>query len=326
MNRLSWIALLAIGLAAAPAWAGDRVGMKLDFDRYKIKDQRCAQQADVPFKCLELPDDTKNVRKRRYSFTMAPGSNYAVDVVPDPDKGKVLMLGMFPYDDGCTHMSAKCGVHKKDKIEFWAVHPNNDNRIDVRSNEARFFSFDFKLDPSYEVGSRMVLHVQARQEIPGTSPVFTMYVKPVDGKKIKPKDAPIDLVFVVRDDKDLAGFREADEFKDDDKGDDRPFFRFGRAIHTERIQRGEWNTMTLQLQPAYNGSGKEGRIVMWLNGEQQFDYRGDWGYKPTAHPKSTEIGLAFDIYRAPFQKVTQKIYFANANYATSYEDAVINGD
>ena len=52
------------------------------------------------------------------------------------------------------------------------------------------------------------------------------------------------------------------------------------------------------------------RAEPFLNGSVSVgynDFSGDWGYRPTADPKSRQIGIAFDIYRAPFQTTTQKI-------------------
>ncbi len=317
MRSVRILAALAIGVCMQGAHLPAGAASKMDFERYSIKDERCAQQATVPFKCLELPDDTRNLRERRYSFTKDPDSNNAVDIDTDPVKGKVLMLKMAPYTDGCVRMTKACSHHKKDKIEFWPVHPENDDAMDIMSGEPRFFSFDFKLDAGYEVGTRMVLHMQARQELRGNSPIFTMYVQPVS-QKANPATAPVDLVFVVRDDEDV---RRRDEARSD-----APFFRFGRAIHTLRIERNRWYRMTLQLLPAYIGSGRQGHIVMWLDGEQKFEYGGTWGYKPDPKvPRSKKIGLAFDIYRAPFQSATQKVYFDNVNYSSSLDDVKVNG-
>lgn len=299
------------------AHAADPQATKLDFVGYTIRDRHCEGGVSVPFKCLELPADTTNVRARRYGFVIDPGSNYSLDLVSDPDKGRALMLGMSPYTDGCVNKKNECKVHRKDKVEFWAVHPGNDNAIDVRSRDPKFFSFDFKLDPAYQTPRRLLLHMQARQEIEHSHPVLAMVVQPVTDPGIDPGKAPIDLVFIVRDDKDRESYTGRDS--------DTPFFKYGRTIGTLRVQRNQWNRITLELLPAFNGSGAQGRVGVWLNGEKKADFRGDWGYRPSSDPKSRRIGLALDIYRAPFQDTTQKVYFANVNYASTYDDVMTNG-
>lgn len=326
MRSLRVLAASVIGILALGAEGPAAAASKMDFEGYSIKDQRCGQRAAVPFKCLELPKTTRNNRTWRYSFTKDPDSNHSVEIQTDPVKGKVLMLGMAPYDDGCLRRTPACSHHRKDKIEFWPVHPENDDAMDITTDEQKFFSFEFKLDAGYEVGNRMVLHMQARQELPGNSPIFTMYVQPEKRKDVNPATAPVDLVFVVRDDEDVRRHGRGSDDNEDDGNADAPFFRFGRAIRTLRIERDRWYRMTLQLRPAYIGSGREGHIVMWLDGEQKFEYNGTWGYKPDPKvPRSKKIGLAFDIYRGPFQQATQKIYFDNVNYSSSLDDVKVNG-
>lgn len=324
MRRCLKIAVVLAGLAITPAWAADHSGVKLDFERYSIQDKQCNRQPVARFRCLQLPDDSKNKRSRRYNFITDTGSNYDLGLQDDPAKGKVLMLQLKPYDDGCVKRTPECSEHKKDKVEFTPVHPDDDNAPDVRDGKPYFFSFDFKLDRNYEVGSGMVLHMQARQEMPRHSPIFAMNVKPLDDRKVDPATAPVDLEFLVRDDSNVAA-KMAKNLANRQPGEELSFSSVGRAIHTLRVERDRWYTVTLQMLPAYIGSGNEGRIVMWLDGEQKFDYRGDWGYKPLLEKRTSKIALALDVYRAPFQKSTQKIYFDNVSYSSSYDDVIVKG-
>ncbi len=312
--RTRYLTALLAMLFAATAVATDPKAAKLNFESYVIRGKQCDGQPITHFSCLQLPADSKNKRSRHYAFITDPGSNYAYEVQDDPDKGKVLMLQLKPYDDGCVRPTPECSAHKKDKIEFTPVHPDNDNSPDVRDDKPFFLHFEFKLDKSYEVGNRMVLHMQARQEMPGHSPIFAMRTRPLKDRKANPATAPVDLEFVIRDDKGVYAKKAG-------VGRTSP----GEVIHTQRVERGRWYTMTLRMLPAYNGSGRAGLISMWLDGEHQFKYNGDWGYKPLAKPRTARIALALDVYRAPFQTTTQKIYFNNVNFASSYEDVIVNG-
>jgi hypothetical protein len=189
-------------------------------------------------------------------------------------------------------------INVKDKVLFDAIPFKSQQNIDLRSADStRYFSFAFMIDPSYETPKGWLLHVQAWQCC-GGHPPFTIQVTPN-----RDKGSPIEFTFVVVDDVSDAPINP------------------GRVIYKMPVRRGEWNTMTLKLEPRPDDAIQPGEIQMWLNGESKFVYRGHWGFIPSDRGESkavitSAIGINIGVYRRR-QATTQTIYFDNIRYGST---------
>jgi polysaccharide lyase-like protein len=110
---------------------------------------------------------------------------------------------------------------------------------------------------------------------PGYSPPFAIYVR----RDIANPAAPIVLEFIAIDDSHIAS----------------PITFF-----TQQVVKGQWYDVTMQLQPAYTGSGLTGQIAVWFNRVAGVDspnitWLHDWGYKPDTMGGTPGVHNTFDI-------------------------------
>jgi len=194
-------------------------------------------------------------------------------------------------------------INVKDKIMLSPVLHSSAHRIDLGGGDTqRYFSFDFMLDPAYEVPRGWLVHMQVWQCCTGHPP-FTVHVTPGRDKR-----GPVEFAFDVTDDAQEAAH-----------------YGIPAIIYRMGVQRGVWNRMAFRLNPQADGSGAPGDITMWLNGAQKFDYHGFWAFQPghadpvTHVPFTSRVGIDLGIYRRR-QPSTQIIYFDNIRYGRSLAD------
>jgi hypothetical protein len=191
----------------------------------------------------------------------------------------------------------------KDKILLSAVSHNSAEHIDLAGGDTvRFFGFDFMLDPTYDVPSAWLVHMQVWQCCAGHPP-FTVRVTPG-----RDRHGPVEFTFGVIDDAQEAAH-----------------YGVPAIIYRMNVQRGIWNRMTFRLNPQFDGSVAPGGIKMWFNGVQAFDYRGFWSFQPghtdavTHQLFTSHLGIDLGIYRRR-QTSKQIIYFDNISYGRDLAD------
>ena len=194
-------------------------------------------------------------------------------------------------------ITAKKVEHLPDKI-LLAVAPRL-TPLQMDPNAAgnrRFMSFDFLLDPSYEVPVAWVLHMQVWQEC-GGHPPFTMSVLPGSNKQ-----GPVELVLGFRDDLIEEGPEAVD-----------------KIIFRTTLDRGRWYHMDFELEPRPDHEAQPGLIRYWLDGIQRVDFKGHWGYdpeKPECQGREDNHVMAIELgtYRQR-QNTTQTVLFDNIKYS-----------
>ena len=162
----------------------------------------------------------------------------------------------------------------------------------------RYLSFNFQLDPNYEIPVAWVLHLQVWQEC-GGHPPLTMSVLPGPAKR-----GSVELVLGYRDDQIEDGPRAVD-----------------KIILRTTLDRGRWYHMDFELEPRPDREPQQGLIRYWLDGVKRVDFRGHWAYDPDKaacrgradnHVMAVEIGT----YRQR-QNTTQTVLFDNIKYSAS---------
>ena len=196
----------------------------------------------------------------------------------------------------------------KDKILFSVVAHDSDDHIrllDVKNE--RYVSFNFMLDPHYELPHNWALHLQAWQCC-GGHPPFAIKVSPG-----RDPQGPVEFDFTVSNDAIEAG-------------GERPL-----SIYKVAISRGEWHNIILKLKPRPIGSSDSGEIAVWLDATKKFSWRGYWGYTPSRYSMATKglakdnIGVELGIYRRR-QSTTQTIFFDNIRFANTFEEVAASQD
>jgi hypothetical protein len=197
-------------------------------------------------------------------------------------------------------ITSKIDENAKDKIMISPISHQDSQHLSVTdADNTRFFSFDFMLDPAYEVPHNWALHFQAWQCCAGHPP-FVIAVSDRPDKL-----APVEFSFEVRND--------ATELE-----------KFGQAfsIYKVVISRGIWHTIVLELQPRAIGSPTPGKIGIWLDGEKKREWLGYWGFAPNPSspsirgPVKDNIGLDLGVYRRR-QMTAQTILFDNISFAST---------
>jgi hypothetical protein len=197
-------------------------------------------------------------------------------------------------------ISAKENEARKDKI-FLALVPDQspDHMRQDAPDNRRFVSFDFMLDPGYEVPLGWAMHFQAWQRC-GANPPFTMEVLPG-----RDRMGPINVTFGVRDDAEALKPRHP-----------------RLILYKMGLMRGEWHNIVFELAPQSDSSTLHGSLAMWFDGKKRFSYAGHWGYSPTQPPPSGSVcndrmSLELGVYRGK-QPTTQTIYFQNLRYGKDF--------
>jgi hypothetical protein len=192
-------------------------------------------------------------------------------------------------------------INVKDKIMLSPVLHSAAHRIELGGRDSvHDFSFDFMLDPAYEVPRFWLVHMQVWQCCTGHPP-FTLHVTPGQDPH-----GPVELAFGVTDDAQEAAH-----------------YGTFSTIYRMTVQRGVWNRMAFRLNPQPDGSPVPGSVTMWFNGVEKFDYHGFWGFQPghadpvTHQPFTSHLGIDVGIYRRR-QTGTQIIYFDNIVYGRSW--------
>jgi hypothetical protein len=254
-----------------------------------------------------------------YALVVDKGTPYRARIDTDGAAGGKkgsLALTALPSSRDPEHPE-----HRKDKVQLHLDDINDGATSDMDINSAadtRYVGFDMKLDPSYENPPRgsFLIHFQAHQER-GGHPPFAIWVRPTQDVK-----GPVTLELYAVDDAGENHFYK-----------DRPE-NWRRRLYSLEMERGRWYRLVVFLQPAYNGSGREGRIGFWVDGDQKLNWTGDWGFRPGESARGAErvkarekrgndkpvengIQLGLGIYRS-MQQRTQTVYFNNVVIGNSY--------
>lgn len=203
-----------------------------------------------------------------------------------------------------VRITAAYDENVKDKIMMQVNRHGGDKKLDVmRTGAPKFVSFDFMLDKDYETPHNWLLHFQAWQCCGGVPP-FSIHVEPSANKH-----SDVEFVFHSVDDRQKQDDRHAR----------------GQEIYRMRVNRNEWNNMTLLLDPSFDDNGREGEIAMWWNGAKKFNWRGSWGFRPVdfapdfGRQTTRDITLHLGTYRRR-QTTTQTIYFDHVRFGDSFEE------
>ncbi len=232
----------------------------------------------------------------RYRYTADIGTNFATWLdrrVPSGTED--------PNDRSlAVKITASVDENVKDKILFSVVSHDGENHLSiVEPGNERYLSFNFMLDPDYQLPHNWALHLQAWQCC-GGHPPFSIRVKP--GRNV---NGPIELEFMTSNDE--LESQSHDQFQ---------------SIYQMELVRGEWHNMVLGLQPKPIGSLTPGKIEMWFDGQNKLAWSGYWGYAPATRSYATKglvrnnIGIELGVYRRR-QTTTQTILFDNIRFGTT---------
>jgi hypothetical protein len=291
MRRLtaSLVFFLTAGVSFA-AWSFDPVHLTFE-EGYQLN-KVIVRGTEKPR--LRAPGRLPGTTGNDFDFTVDPGSQYEVWLNPREAKTGRRSLAFRIHSDRNENI--------KDKIEMdFVKHDQKEQRLTMEPNNVRYLSFDFMLDRQYETPNAWALHVQVWQPRAGPPP-FAIFVVPGNNR-----NSDVQFSFVIRDDQVGGGSSSPSS---------------GKEIYRMTIPRGEWNNMVIRMEPSANDDDRVGRLAMWHNSNEKFDYRGDWGYRAAGKIKGGRQAADFlvvkiGVYRRR-QATAQTIYFDNVRYGTTF--------
>ena len=272
--------------------------------------------------------DGDDIRSR--SITVDKGSRYrtwlqsevaAVDVVEDCPPNCGIERDQLAFQIG---KPAPDATHIKEKVMLPLTDPMNVGGTQIPTWSAvpqpRYVSFDFMVDPSFEMSQLglFTIHFQLMQG--SGHPVFTMETQRV-GKRL-------DLVFYYTNDETEEDFRCA--------GPAWEYDLYRREFHrVQDVTPGEWKKYVFEFVAPFGGDDpggaplEPGRIAVDVGNTGVWADTGGafWGYRRNdgqpyecgyvPRPSHKMVGT-IGIYRAA-EDVTQTVHFDNVRFGTSHE-------
>lgn len=293
-----WLLIPAAGLASA-AMAAPRPLLTMNFD--KGGQAPSAKAPIAPIATIPGPD--------------------GASIRPTIDKGTRPALSSGIVSSGClsppnclrVSMAPTQPGAAKNKImySFWshyrALPGGAANRFRIGDDKPLQFQFAMKLDPNYDTPPHQMIHFQVFQaastgkgrKVPGIEPggpILSLRIVP-QSRRSTESDQVQEFIIVVRN----PAATKLYYYGTRDPG----------VLYRGTMRKGVWTRFNFELLSVEKGSETGGRIRAFMNGRQIVDYRGAWGFSPTAYGAWRDLGLELGAYRSADKTGTQTVYFDN---------------